>query len=281
MLFGNYSACNIINIPIEILSLCLYSAIDFSIAFRDESLIRNLNFLSYLRASLINRNYSLNNCVEKKIILFFCFSVGWLAIYLIVFLEIGVTASILCFGTHFVDFFTTDEPVRKLAKESLTFLSVFCFFDAVQGVISGILRGSGKQMIGAVANIIAFYVIGLPLAYYFCFKTSLGITGLMLGLSGGVFFQDIVSLFLITCCESLVFPLNSGDKIITSANSIGSSQHGLIYDIENDDENDDVVDNINDNSEIQKKIIAIKNLSSMNSINNVTSDIEMKKISKV
>ena len=192
-----------------------------------------------------------------------------------------MTASILCFGTHFVDFFTTDEPVRKLAKESLTFLSVFCFFDAVQGVISGILRGSGKQMIGAVANIIAFYVIGLPLAYYFCFKTSLGITGLMLGLSGGVFFQDIVSLFLITCCESLVFPLNSGDKIITSANSIGSSQHGLIYDIENDDENDDVVDNINDNSEIQKKIIAIKNLSSMNSINNVTSDIEMKKISKV
>lgn len=156
---------------------------------------------------------------------------------MIVTLEIGVTASILCFGTYFVDFFTTDEPVRKLAKESLTFLSVFCFFDAVQGVIGGILRGSGKQMIGAVANIIAFYAIGLPLAYYFCFKTSFGINGLMLGLSGGVIFQDVVSLFLITCCESFVFPLNN-TLAVTNSFSINASQHGLIAD--EDDFADDI-----------------------------------------
>jgi MatE len=151
---------------------------------------------------------------------------GWLAIFVIVVLEIGVAASIYFFGIHFIEFFTTDEAVRGLAEESLTFLSVFCFFDAIQGVISGILRGAGKQMIGAAANIIAFYVIGLPLAYYFCFKTSFGINGLMLGLSGGVIFQDIVSLVLITCCESFVFPADS--SLVNPA--LSQSQHGLVSD---------------------------------------------------
>lgn len=141
-------------------------------------------------------------------------------------LEVGVAASIFFFGTYFVKIFTTDEAVRKLAEDSLTFLSVFCFFDAIQGVISGILRGSGKQLIGAVANIIAFYVIGLPLAYYFCFKTSYGINGLMLGLSGGVIFQDIVCLFLITCCESFIFPI---DAVSFVACAVSSPQHGYLH----------------------------------------------------
>lgn len=180
-------------------------------------------------------------------------SSGWLAISVIVVVEIGVTASILCFGNNFVDFFTTDEPVKKLAKESLTFLSMFCFFDAVQGVIGGILRGTGKQMIGAVANIIAFYVIGLPLAYYFCFKTSYGINGLMLGLAGGVIFQDIVSLFLITCCESFVFPLDDSLAIIKSS-SINASQHGLISD------EDDSVENILTESKLQPSVFEMKRL---------------------
>jgi hypothetical protein len=81
-------------------------------------------------------------------------------------------------------------------------------------------------MIGAAANIIAFYVIGLPLAYYFCFKTSFGINGLMLGLSGGVIFQDIVSLVLITCYESFVFPADS--SLVNPA--LSQSQHGLVSD---------------------------------------------------
>lgn len=165
--------------------------------------------------------------VPQNLILFITlFPAGWLAISVIVVLEVFVAASIYFFGIHFVDFFTADKGVRKLAEGSLTFLSVFCFFDAVQGVLGGILRGSGKQLVGAAANIIAFYVIGLPLAYHFCFHTSWGIPGLMLGLSGGVIFQDVVLLFLITCCESFVFPLDS----TIASYSMSSSQHGLVSD---------------------------------------------------
>jgi hypothetical protein len=108
----------------------------------------------------------------------------------------------------------------------LPFLSVFCFFDAVQGVLGGILRGSGKQMVGAAVNFIAFYVVGLPLAYHFCFHTSWGIPGLMLGLSGGVIFQVIVLFSLITCCESSIFPV---DSTIDSC-SMSNSKHSLVSD---------------------------------------------------
>jgi hypothetical protein len=158
---------------------------------------------------------------------------GWLAIVLIVVVEVGVGTVILCFGTYFVDFFTTDQSVRKLAKGSLTFLSAFCFVDAIQGVISGILRGAGKQAVGAIFNIIAFYVIGLPLAYFFCFKTSFGINGLMLGLAFGVIFQDIVCLYLITCCETFIFPKDA-DSFKSS--NISVSQHGLISNDQNNSE---------------------------------------------
>jgi multidrug resistance protein, MATE family len=154
------------------------------------------------------------------------FLAGWLAVSVIAVLEVFVAASIFFFGIYFIDFFNADYEVRKLAKGSLPFLSVFCFFDAVQGVLGGILRGSGKQMVGAAVNFIAFYVVGLPLAYHFCFYTSWGIPGLMLGLSGGVIFQVIVLLSLITCCESSIFPV---DSTIDSC-SMSNSQHSLVSD---------------------------------------------------
>lgn len=96
---------------------------------------------------------------------------------------------------------TNDGNVRKLAKGSITFLSVFCFFDAIQGVISGVLRGAGKQLIGAISNVIAFYVIGLPMSYYLCFHTSFGVNGLLAGLAFGVIFQVLyIDIYLSFVC---------------------------------------------------------------------------------
>ena len=39
----------------------------------------------------------------------------------------------------------------------------------------------GKQYLGAVTNVIAFYCIGLPLAWLFCFHYNYGVGGLILG----------------------------------------------------------------------------------------------------
>lgn len=67
------------------------------------------------------------------------------------------------------------------------------------------LRGAGKQFIGAVANVIAFYVIGLPMAWFLCFNCGFRVKGLMMGIAFGTFFQVVVLLVLILGFEEYVY----------------------------------------------------------------------------
>lgn len=56
--------------------------------------------------------------------------------------------------------------------------SLFQFFDCTNGVCSGILRGVGKQSLGASTNLIAYYGIGMPTAVLLTFKLNFGVYGL-------------------------------------------------------------------------------------------------------
>ena len=60
-------------------------------------------------------------------------------------------------------------------------------------MISGVLRGSGRQYIGAIVNFIAYYIIGIPLAVLLGFKTSLSIRGIWIGMAIGNFAQVATS----------------------------------------------------------------------------------------
>ena len=60
-----------------------------------------------------------------------------------------------------------------------------CLTDTLQVVMGGVLRGSGRQYIGAIVNFIAYYIIGIPLAIVLGFKTTLGIIGIWIGMAIG------------------------------------------------------------------------------------------------
>merc|ERR1712146_354672 len=93
--------------------------------------------------------------------------------------------------------FTRDEDVEHMVASCLGVMWVFVFFDGLQGVASGVLRGCGKQAIGALTNFVAFYCIGIPLAYVFAFKLHLGVGGLIRGISFASLFQCCVLLYII------------------------------------------------------------------------------------
>ena len=130
---------------------------------------------------------------------------GKLALGTIVVLEIFLGFCIYFGGRYFVDIFTSDPGVRAVAIKIMPFLSLFAMIDGLQGVSSGILRGGGKQSIGAVLNVISFYTIGLPMAWLLCFRTSLEVRGLMIGISCGTGFQVVAVLSLILCFEKYVY----------------------------------------------------------------------------
>ena len=65
-------------------------------------------------------------------------------------------------------------------------------FSFSQVAISGVLRGSGRQYVGAIANFVCYDVIGLPLGVVLAFKARMGTIGLWTGLATGNIIQVCV-----------------------------------------------------------------------------------------
>lgn len=55
--------------------------------------------------------------------------------------------------------------------------------DGIACVGNGILRGCGRQKIGAYINFIGYWVIGLPLSYLLCFYFGWNLNGIWLGMA--------------------------------------------------------------------------------------------------
>uniref|UniRef100_A0A3Q1C065 Multidrug and toxin extrusion protein n=1 Tax=Amphiprion ocellaris TaxID=80972 RepID=A0A3Q1C065_AMPOC len=58
------------------------------------------------------------------------------------------------------------------------------------GVTGGVLRGAGKQTIGAMCNLVGYYIIGLPIGVSLMFAAKMGVVGMWTGLTVSVFVQS-------------------------------------------------------------------------------------------
>ncbi|MFT7818362.1 multidrug and toxin extrusion protein 1-like [Arapaima gigas] len=108
---------------------------------------------------------------------------------------LGATKTVIGF------IFTGDVNIVDLVSSMVTVYIFLQFFDALVCVSSGILLGAGKQKIAAVANLVCYYSIGLPVGISLMFAAELRISGLWLGLLICVVLQTF---FFIT----LIFKLN-------------------------------------------------------------------------
>lgn len=65
--------------------------------------------------------------------------------------------------------FTKSDTVIDLIAITMPFAAALAIFDGIQGGLSGSLRGCGLQVFGAVGNLVAFYLLGIPAAAMFIF----------------------------------------------------------------------------------------------------------------
>ncbi|KIJ59880.1 hypothetical protein HYDPIDRAFT_161804 [Hydnomerulius pinastri MD-312] len=96
--------------------------------------------------------------------------------------------------------FNNDPEVVALVSSVLPLLALVELFDCTNGVISGILRARGKQMLGAVLNVSGYYAIGLPVGLYLAFKQDLGLAGLWCGINAATLYASSVGAYF--CIQS-------------------------------------------------------------------------------
>jgi MATE family multidrug resistance protein len=90
---------------------------------------------------------------------------------------------LLVFPRYIARFYTSDESVIHAAITLLAAGAAFQLFDGIQTVATGSLRGTGDTRTPMLCHFSAYWLLGLPLGTYLCFRRHWGALGLWVGLS--------------------------------------------------------------------------------------------------
>jgi len=130
-----------------------------------------------------------------------------LAFLSVIVLEVILGIGIYFFGFYFVQLFTNDPNILRVAESAMSFLSLFVMVDGLNAIGSGVVRGCGKQFWAGVTNVFSYYLLGLPCAWLLCFNAGWNVKGLMMGLSVGTVAQSAALWFMIFYQADFMFTL--------------------------------------------------------------------------
>lgn len=107
---------------------------------------------------------------------------GWIAI---LYGEVFMFCSGCClflFRHGIARMYTPEADVIRAGAALLMVAAVFQLFDGMQVVATGALRGTGNTRTAMLANLVGYWVIGIPLGAWLCFRLKLGAVGMWMGL---------------------------------------------------------------------------------------------------
>jgi MATE family multidrug resistance protein len=107
---------------------------------------------------------------------------GWHALGIGVVYEFLSAFCFLVFPRQIARAYTADPKVIALSVSLLFIAAVFQLFDGLQTVATGALRGLGNTRTPMVWNLLGYWVIGLPLGCWLCFRQGWGVVGIWDGL---------------------------------------------------------------------------------------------------
>jgi MATE family multidrug resistance protein len=90
------------------------------------------------------------------------------------------------FPRELADVFSDDQAVIDAAAPLIRVAALFQVFDGTQSAISGALRGAGDTRLPMLANLFAYWAVGLPVAEVLAFRAGMGPVGLWVGLTAGL-----------------------------------------------------------------------------------------------
>uniref|UniRef100_H3CG75 Multidrug and toxin extrusion protein n=1 Tax=Tetraodon nigroviridis TaxID=99883 RepID=H3CG75_TETNG len=95
--------------------------------------------------------------------------------------------------------FTSDPEILEKVSAVLVIFFFTHLGDGVAGVAGGVVRGAGKQLVGALINLVGHYFIGFPIGVSLMFAAKMNIMGLWTGLTICVVLQS--TFFIVFLCR--------------------------------------------------------------------------------
>ncbi len=108
---------------------------------------------------------------------------GWLALGLGTAFMLLAAVVFLVAPLPLIRLYTNDPRVLAVGPSLLWIAAAFQIFDGIQTVATGALRGLGETRVPMLANLVGYWVLGLPMGLSLCFLLHRGIFGLWLGLT--------------------------------------------------------------------------------------------------
>ncbi|TAD98296.1 MAG: MATE family efflux transporter [Bacteroidetes bacterium] len=107
-----------------------------------------------------------------------------------IFMAMGfmIFCAIALFTTRFLlpSFYVDDQNIINIAASLMVVAAIFQLSDGVQVVAMGVLRGMEDVKIPTIIALISYWVIGIPVGYFFGIYMKLGTEGVWLGLVIGL-----------------------------------------------------------------------------------------------
>lgn len=102
----------------------------------------------------------------------------------------GTSAAIicLCLKVQLVELFTDLENIQELCYKAWYQFTLFVMGEVVEGSFAGVIRGLGFQAAGALAPVIGYYILGIPVICVLTFCYDWSINGVWMGLNIGNIF---------------------------------------------------------------------------------------------
>ena len=108
---------------------------------------------------------------------------GWLALGLGTGFMLLAAVVFLVAPKPLIALYTIDPQVMAVGPSLLWLAAAFQIFDGIQTDSTGALRGLGETRAPMLANLVGYWVLGLPLGLILCFVFKWGIYGLWIGLT--------------------------------------------------------------------------------------------------
>ncbi|XP_056612001.1 multidrug and toxin extrusion protein 1 [Triplophysa dalaica] len=93
--------------------------------------------------------------------------------------------------------FTNDEDIIMRVATVMAFYAPFHLLDATAAAGGSIVRGLGRQKLGAICNLLGYFGVGCPIGISLMFAAKLGIVGLWTGLLISVLLQSVFLIVLL------------------------------------------------------------------------------------